>query len=168
MSITTDGTDVAVYRLRKSGYILYQTILSVVFGIVLFAICALIVLAADAKGLIKAVNSLLGASLGTITAGKLIVFSAVFAIVFCVGRIIIHACLSYIKDAALMMSGGVIVATLPIHADGSAADAPPEPPRRPRTASSDPVGTGSDDGPTGINPDAVDETIAGPVPSSSG
>lgn len=134
MSIITNGTDVAVYRLRKSGYILYQTILSVVLGIVLFVLCALIVLAADAKGLIKAVNSLLGASLGTITAGKLIILSAVLAVVACVGRIIIHACLAFIKDAALMMSGGVVVAATP--APGETPVPPPPVNRRPRTASS--------------------------------
>lgn len=135
MSIITDGGDVAVCRLRKSGYILYQTIMSVVFAVVMFALCALVILAADAKGVVKTVNSLLGASLGTITAGRLIALAGVFALVVGVGRIIIHACLAFIKDAALMMSGGIVVAAAP-SATGKAASTDPPAPRTARTASS--------------------------------
>ena len=135
MSIITDGGDIAVCRLRKSGYILYQTIMSVVFAVVMFALCALVILAADAKGIVKTVNSLLGASLGTITAGRLIALAGVFALVVGVGRIIIHACLAFIKDAALMMSGGIVIAAAP-SATGKAASTDPPAPRMARTASS--------------------------------
>lgn len=138
MSIITDGGDVVVCRLRRSGYILYQTIMSVVFAVVLFALCAIVILAADAKGIIRTVNSLLGASLGTITTGRLIALAGGLAIIVCVGRIIIHACLACIKDAALMMSGGVVVAVSPVPSvaaakkDGAASVNPPAA----RTASS--------------------------------
>lgn len=132
--------DVTICRIGRSGYIIYQAIMSAVLAVVLFAVMAVFILALDSKGWLKAINSLLGTALGTLTTGRLMLLSAMFALVIGAGRLIIHVCLVWAKNAALTMIGGISIGVG--HPDD--ADTAPSPedgaPPRPRTVASSHAG----------------------------
>lgn len=133
--------NVIICRIEKSGYIIYQAIMSLVLAIVLFAVMALFILALDSKGWLKAINSLLGTALGSLTTGKLMLLSAIFALAIGAGRLLIHVCLALAKNAVLMMIGGVGIRVS--HPDAVVAESierSVSSPSRPRTVVSSQAG----------------------------
>lgn len=133
--------DAIICRIDGSGYIIYQAIMSAVLAVVLFAVMALSILALDSKGWLKAINSLLGTALGSLTTGRLMLLSATLALVIGIGRLLIHVCLAWARNAALMMIGGIRVGFgRPPAVGADTGNAHVEPPR-PRTVASSHAGT---------------------------
>lgn len=98
---------IRVRGFRVVPYILYEFIMSLVFGVVLFGFLALVVVALDKTSILSGINALLGSSIEAFTVPKLLALSGVFALLAFFSRIIIKVLWILISNATLSMIGGV-------------------------------------------------------------
>lgn len=98
---------IKVRGFRVVPYILYEFIMSLVLGVVLFGFLALIVVALDKTSILSSINALLGSSIEAFTVSKLLALSGVFALLAFFSRIIIKVLWILISNATLSMIGGV-------------------------------------------------------------
>lgn len=98
---------IRVRGFRVVPYILYEFIMSLVLGVVLFGFLALIVVALDKTSILSGINALLGSSIEAFTVSKLLALSGVFALLAFFSRIIIKVLWVLISNATLSMIGGV-------------------------------------------------------------
>lgn len=90
-----------------SSFVLFQSVLSIAFGIAVFAVCAVLILLVDHMGLLATVNGLLGSTMANFTVRRLVELSAVFACALAVVRILFEMVRILILNSSLMMTGGV-------------------------------------------------------------
>lgn len=98
---------IKVRGFRVVPYILYEFIMSLVLGVVLFGFLALIVVVLDKTSILSSINALLGSSIEAFTVSKLLALSGVFALLAFFSRIIIKVLWVLISNATLSMIGGV-------------------------------------------------------------
>lgn len=98
---------IKVRGFRVVPYILYEFIMSLVLGVVLFCFLALIVVVLDKTSILSSINALLGSSIEAFTVSKLLALSGVFALLAFFSRIIIKVLWILISNATLSMIGGV-------------------------------------------------------------
>lgn len=98
---------IRVRGFRVVPYILYEFIMSLVLGVVLFGFLALVVVALDKTSILSGINALLGSSIEAFTVSKLLALSGVFALLAFFSRIIIKVLWILISNATLSMIGGV-------------------------------------------------------------